>query len=501
MKGEVLLVISLLLLTLILLANIFHKVNVPLIMMSLLIGIIFGSDVTGLIYFDDAVLTKNIANIALMFILFTGGFSTKKSNLNSVLTPVSLLATLGVALTAIITALLFYQISGWPFYYALLLGSILSSTDATAVFSILKNKSVQYHVKSVTEMESVLNDPMAIVLTMFVLNLLSGKEFHILKSLLLILWQLGGGVGIGLLIGYLAVLVFNKIRSNEKEFFYVYIIAIVLLSYSLAEMFKASGVISSFFAGFVMGNSIIPYKKGLLAFNNTLSFITNMGLFILLGLLVFPAKFSSIWDKGIIVFIIISFIARPLSVWLLTLFSGLKIKEKIFVSWSGIRGAVPIVLATYPSAAGYDHNHEIFNIVFFTVTLSMLFQGTTLTYLLEKFKLGTKEKDMSSRVMELVTIQDTNYEVIDVFIDETIYEGTCQISELKLPPGTLVIFLTRGKKIVSPSGTTLIKPNDTLTILVEKENIDMIPIEILRSFIVKSFQHHPKKVLNERPKD
>jgi cell volume regulation protein A len=481
----VLLLISILLLALILLANIFHKINVPLIVLSLAIGIIFGSDVLNFINFDNAVLTKEVANIALIFILFIGGFSTKKEDLKSVIKPVSLLATIGVALTAVITAYLFYLITGWPLYISLLLGAIISSTDATAVFSILKNQQLQTKVKTVTEMESVLNDPMAIVLTTFVLSLLGGEKLNLARATLMILWQLLGGVGIGVIIGLLAVFILNKIRNNEKEFFYVYLIAIVLLGFSIAEMLKVSGVISSFFTGFILGNGKIPYKKGLLAFNNTLSFITNMGLFILLGLLSSPSQFYQVWWQGILIFIIISFIARPIAVWLLTLLTDLNIKEKTFVIWGGVRGTVPIVLATYPAAAGFDDTNQIFNIVFFIVALSMLFQGTTLTYLMKKLGLQSKDKDRTSRTLELVTIQDTNYEVIDVYIDPDFYEGSCHIYELKLPPGTLVIFVTRNRKLIPPYGGTLIKPNDTLTILVDKEDIDMIPVDILNSFIFK----------------
>ena len=480
-----LLIISILLLALILLANVFHKVNVPLIVLSLLIDIIFGSDLMNLIYFDNAVITKEFANIALVFILFIGGFSTKKDDLMSVIKPVSLLATVGVAMTAIITAYLFYLITDWPFYITLLIGAIISSTDATAVFSILKNQPLQQNVKTVTEMESVLNDPMAIVLTTFVLSLLGGEKLNIAKSSLFIIWQLLGGVGIGVLVGLLAVYIFNKIRNNEKEYFYVYIIAIVLLSFSVAEIIKVSGVIAAFFTGFVMGNSKIPYKKGILDFNNTLSFITNMALFILLGLLASPKQFYKVWWQGITIFLILTFIARPISVWILTLFTDFKAKEKLFVIWGGVRGTVPIVLATYPAAAGLDETNQIFNIVFFIVALSMLFQGTTLTFLLKRFGLESNEKDRTSRILELVTIQDTNYEVIDVYIDPTVYEGSAHIYELKLPPGTLIIFVTRNKKIITPSGSTLIKPNDTLTILVDKEDIDMIPVDILKSFIYK----------------
>ncbi len=479
------LIAALVLLSLVIIASIFHKINVPVIILSLAMGVFFGSDVTGLVYFDDAVLAKEVANIALMFILFIGGFGTRKQSFRSVWKPVAILATAGIVVTALITGYVFHLISGWALLSSLLLGSILSSTDAAAVFSILKNKQMEPKIRTLTELESVMNDPMAIVLTMFIIDLLIGREAKLGLSFLRFMWQMGGGIGIGSLIGILAAYLFKKIRHVEAEFFYVYLIAIVMFSYSIADICKASGMLSTFFTGFMLGNLNIPYKKGLLAFNNTLSFVTNVGLFILLGLLVFPKKFFLIWDKGILLFLIISFVSRPVMVMLLSIFSKLKLKEKVFLSAVGIRGAVPIVLATYPSAMGLDPEHEIFNIIFFVVTLSMLVQGFSLVPLAKKFKLISKDQSKASRILELVSIQDTNYEIIEVFIDEEFYEGSCKIADLKLPQGTLITFVQRNGKLLAPSGSTEIFPQDTLSVLVEKENIDMIPMDILRSFVMK----------------
>jgi cell volume regulation protein A len=473
------------LLTLILFASVFHKVNVPVIILSLFIGIIFGSDVTGLIDLNNAQLVKEIANGALMFILFIGGFSTKKQHFRQVFKPVVLMSTVGVVLTALVTGTLFHLITGWPFLRALLVGSIISSTDAAAVYAIFKGHSVDNKVRTLTELESVSNDPMAVVLTTFMVGLVEGGEVSTLKAVASFVWLLVGGAGIGVLVGFLAVYVFKKIRHIEAEYFYIYLLAIVLLSYSLAELAGGSGMLSAFFAGFVMGNKQIPYKKGLLAFNNILSFITNVGLFIMLGLLAFPSSFKDIWQSGVIVFLVLTFVSRPLMVWLLTLFTDLKPKEKLFVSAVGLRGAVPIVLATYPAAVGLDSGHVIFNIVFFNVALSMLLQGTTLVPLARKLGLTTKDRNKVPKMLELVTVQDTNYEIIDIYIDDEIYEGSCLVKDLNLPPGTLITFINREGKVIAPSGAVEIKPNDTLTVLVEKRNIDMIPLEIKRGFMHK----------------
>ncbi|PKN76090.1 MAG: potassium/proton antiporter [Candidatus Cloacimonetes bacterium HGW-Cloacimonetes-2] len=491
------LIAALVLLTLVLIASISHKINIPVIILSLVIGIVFGSDVLGVIYFDDAVLAKEIANIALMFILFIGGFGTKKHAFRAVIKPVSLLATVGILLTAMITGWVFHLISGWPLINCLLIGSILASTDAAAVFSVLKNRQLDSRIKSITELESVANDPMAIVLTMFVIDQMLGTQHNLLLTILSFLWQLAGGIGIGVLIGNLAAYAIRKIRQNEPEFFFVYLIAIVMLSYSIANILGASGMLSAFFAGFVMGNKNIPYKKGLLSFNNTLSFITNVGLFILLGLLVFPGKFYLIWDKGVIIFLILSLLSRPITVFFLTSICKLSFKEQSFLSAVGIRGAVPIVLATYPAAMGLDPEHEIFNIVFFVVTLSMIVQGTSLIPLAKKLKLLSKSNNSSSRVLELVSVQDTNYEIVEVYIDEEYYHGSIRISEMKLPKGTLITFVRRGDQIMTPTGSMEIFPKDTLTVLVENQYIDMIAVDIMRSFVLKKLDEHKKEKIEE----
>ena len=492
------LIASLVLLTLVLIASIFHKINIPVIILSLTIGIIFGSDVTGLIYFDNTVFAKEVANIALMFILFIGGFGTKKQSFRSVLRPVSLLATVGIVTTALITGFVFHLlVPKVPFLYALLLGSILASTDAAAVFSILKGKNVEPKLRTLTELESVANDPMAIVLTLFVIGLIQGAQSGILSSILNFLWQLAGGIGIGIGIGWLAVYVMKKVRQSEAEYFIIYMIAVVLFSYSIANVSRASGMLSVFFTGFVMGNQNIPYKKGLLSFNNIISFITNVGLFILLGLLVFPHNFAKIWGNGILIFLILSLVSRPITVFLLTWFCDIGLKEKTFLIAAGIKGSVPIVLATYPSAMGLDPDHEIFNIVFFVVTLSVVIQGTSLIPLARKLNLLVKDRRKTYKIVDLVTVTDTNFELVEVYIDEDYYEGSCRVADMELPPGTLITLVKREGQVISPQGSTEVFPRDILTILVEKQYIEMIPIDILRSFVMKQLDNADKEKPSE----
>lgn len=482
------LIVAMILLALVLLASAFRKLNVPVIILSLMIGLIFGSDVTGIIHFDDAFFAKEVANLALMFILFIGGFGTKKQAFKPVMKPVMLLATVGVVTTAIITGIVFHLITGWPFLRALLLGSIISSTDAAAMYAIFRNRPIETKTRTVLELESVANDPMAIVLTTFVISLIMGKTTSTWLAILDFAWQMVGGVAIGALVGYVAAYFFNKIRASETDYFFVYLIAVVLLSYGLADLAHASGMLAAFSAGFVLGNSKIPFKKGLLSFSDTLSFITNVALFILLGLLASPGSFPKIWGKGVLVFLIITLVSRPIAVFIFTAKAGLTFKQRVLIAFAGIRGSVPIVLATYPLAAGLDPDREIFNMVFFTVTLSIIGQGTGIFALAKKLNLLSKEKNAAPRLVELVTVQDTNYEIVEVRIDEEYYDGSCLISELTLPPGTLIILINRVGELITPSGKVEILPKDILTVLVEKQHIEMLPVEILKSFVRKKIK-------------
>lgn len=477
------LIIGSILVFMVILAFFSKKRNIPLIIIALITGIIFGSDVTGIIYYDNAELTKHFANIALVFVLFYGGFGTKEADLKPVIKVTLVLATFGVLLTATITGIIFSFVSGWDIKTALLLGAIISSTDAAAVFSILRTKTIKKEISSITEIESAANDPMAILTTTFLISLIVGSNAGIGTSILWVIWQLVVGVLLGILLGKVFSYIFDKIKKIDIGYYYLFVIGSILFCYGLADFLKASGMIAVFFMGYIMGNKKLPFKSGISSFLETLSFISNVGLFVLLGLLVFPKQFSSIWGLGVLVFFIITFISRPLSVFVCTLFNKFTLKERIFMSWSGIRGAVPIVLATYPIAAGIDKNSEIFNIVFFAVGLSILIQGTTIGKLASIFNLTVKSKNKPIQTMELVTILETNYDLIEVEIDKEVFSKECKISDLKLEKDVTITMINRNDKIIAPSGSIIIKPGDVLFILVQQNKIKEVTKSILSKFI------------------
>ena len=480
-----LLLISIILLFLVLVATISQKFNIPLILISLAIGIFFGSDITGIIYFDNAELTKEIANFALIFIIFAGGFGTKRQNLKPIIKPTIFLSTIGILLTANITAIVFSYFSGWSFMQSLLLCVIISSTDVAAVFSILRTKAINKKLSSMAELESATNDPMTIIYTTMLIQVIIGNSISKFDTILLFSWQLIGGVIVGILIGLLGSFFFDKIKNIDIGYFYILLIGLILFSFGLADFVQTSGMLSAFFAGYIMGNKRLPYQNGLASFAAILSFISNVGLFVLLGLLVFPREFiHNLWF-GVLVFIILTFISRPIMVLICTLFTKISLKEKFFLSWCGVRGAVPIVLATYPAAAGIDNQHQIFNIVFIAVLLSIIIQGTSIGKLADLLKLTRRLKPNAKQKMELVTIHETDYELVEIHIDDEIYKGELKIADIELPTGTTMTMISRNNKVIAPSGSTVILPGDIISLLVKHNKLSEATQQILNSFSFK----------------
>lgn len=465
----------------VLIASFFKHWNIPLILIALAIGIIFGSDVTGIIYFDNAELTKQITDIALMFILFAGGYETKTKDLKNILKPALLLSSIGVLLTGVICALLFSLIFKWDFLHSLLLSAIISSTDASAIFSILRGGNIDKQTTSLIKLESATNDPMAIIFTTFLIQLSQGFNFTF-STILIFLWLFIGGIAIGILIGVLSKIIIKKIKDLDAGYYHLLIIGIIFFSFGIAELCNANGLMAVFFTGLILGNTKLPYNNRIASFTDTLSFITNVVIYVLLGLLAFPSKFPEIWLYGVGLFLILTLVARPVTVFLLTAFTKLSIKKKTFISWSGIRGTVPIVLATYPLIAGLDTNHQMFNIIFIAVILSIVVQGSSLNKIANLLKLTTKKKKKVLNSMELVTVHDTEVDLIEIFIDDELYSGECLVADLNLPPNSTITMINRNNEVIAPSGQTVILPGDVLYVLVEKDNIDMAIDEILSNF-------------------
>ncbi len=448
--------------------------GVPIILVALGAGIGFGSDVLNLWYFDDIEITNQVANLALVFILFYGGFSTRQSDFKKVALSAGGLATWGVVLTSAVTFALLYWVFGWAFEKAILLAVIVSSTDAAAIFSILRRQSLPEKLSSTIEIESGANDPMAILLTVAVVESLTAGHPPLPVLAMTFVWQFGSAPVLGWLIACGAQWLFNRLTPHDRGHYYVLTLAVVLLIYGLAQLIGASGMLAVFIAGYVMGNRSFVHKQGVANFSSALSSMANIGMFVLLGVQVFPHQWAGIWVEGILLFLVLSFVARPLGVWIGTLGMRLGWKNKLFISWAGLRGAVPIVLATYPMAAGIPAGEEIFNLVFFVVLLSVAVQGSTLGTLAGWLKLTVPARPSPLFNLELVTMAASDLDMIEIDLPGPQSAGGKTIAELDLPPGAIITLVTRGKQLVVPKGSTQLRGWDHVSVLARGEEEETV---------------------------
>ncbi|NUQ77721.1 MAG: potassium/proton antiporter [Polyangiaceae bacterium] len=480
--NTVYIVIPLLLIGVVLAAVWLDRWSVPVILVALGLGIVFGSDVLNLWHFDDVELTNQVANVALVFILFQGGFATKHEDIRAVALPALGLATWGVLLTAAGTFVCLHFLLGWSTQKSLLLAVIISSTDAAATFSILRRQALPKRLSSMIEIESAANDPMAILTTLIVVNAYATGESHGWLTVPLFLWKFLAGPAFGWLIARGAVFVFNRLNPQERGYYYVLLVGVVMVSYGITELAHASGMLAAFTAGLVMGNTRFVYRQGVSNFAAALSTIANIGVFVLMGVLVFPKQWANLWWHGILLFVVLAFVARPAAVWLGTLGMRIGTRERFFMSWAGLRGAVPIVLATYPIAAGLDVGQEVFNLVFFAVLLSVSIQGSTLGLFARKLGLSEPKRSPPRYGLELVTMAESELDLIVIDLPGPQGRPGPRIRDLILPGSALITLIARGNEVIGPTGTTRLLGWDQVTVLTRPKDEDAVRAAMLRGF-------------------
>lgn len=443
--------------------------GIPGLVIFLGLGMLFGTGGLNVVSLDP-LMAKQIATVLLIFILFEGGFSTKRSLLKVAFTPAFALATVGIIITALITGTLIHYALGLNILFSLLIGSIISSTDAAAIFLLFRNKTIDKRIAATIEIESASNDPMAIILTMFFIELIKGHMTSPTLMITNLIWQIIVGILIGILVGKLAPVIFNRIRLETGGFYYVLILGISLFSFGIAELIGGNGFLAAFFAGFLIGNAEFVYKQSISYFVEGFSTFCNVTLFLLLGSLIAPIDIVVYWKDGIIISLILMFIARPVAVFICTLLGKYNLREKLFICWGGIKGAVPIVLATYPAAANLENGSYVFKIVFFVVLTSALVQGPTLDFVAGKLNLLTNETRRSRYSMELISLEKSNTELIEVHVNNGCPLINKKLSEISIPQDTLIAAIVRNDEIVTPRGNTEIQEYDTLFVLVPNRN-------------------------------
>ena len=456
--------------------------SVPVILIALGAGILFGSDVLNLWHFDDIKLTNQLANFALVLILFHGGFSTRQADFKAVALPAGGMATWGVALTAVVSFGVLHYVLGWPYDKAILLAVIISSTDAAAIFSILRRQPLPGKLSSTVEIESAANDPMAILLTVAVIEMLTLGSSALPFTVLHFFWQFAAAPLMAWLLAHGALWMFNHLSPQDRGHYYVLTLGIALLVFGLAQLIGSSGMLAVFIAGYVMGNRSFVHKQGVANFTAALSTVANIGMFVLLGLQVFPRQWREIWFEGMLLFLVLTFVARPFAVWLGTLGMRLGFKEKVFISWAGLRGAVPIVLATYPAVAGIAVGDEVFNLVFFAVLLSVAVQGSTLGILARWLKLTVPARPQPLFNLELVTMAASDLDMIVIDLPGPQGLPGPTIASLDLPAGAVIALITRGRDLVVPKGSTQLQGWDQVSVLAHAGEEEAIRSTLLGAF-------------------
>jgi len=358
------------------------QLGIPSLLLFLFIGMLAGSEGLGGIYFDDAQVAQFVGVVALTFILFAGGLDTNWIQIKPVLGRGVILATAGVMLTAILVGGFSILILGLDYLDALLLGAIVSSTDAAAVFSLLRSKktNLKGELKPLLEFESGSNDPMAIFLTVSLTSLIMTPSQSTIEMIPMFAQQMALGATMGYLSGKGMMYIVNRINLESNGLYPVLTIAMVLLIYGSTVILGGNGFLAVYIAGITFGNSNFLNKRSTISFHEGLAWLMQITMFIVLGLLVFPSHLIPIAWIGLVISAFLMFIARPVAIFLLLSVSKMSYREKAMISWVGLKGAVPIVLATIPLLAGLSDAETIFNIVFFIVMTSVLLQGSSITF-------------------------------------------------------------------------------------------------------------------------
>ncbi len=462
-----LLAAAVLLLASILASKVSDRLGVPSLLIFLGIGMLAGSDGIGGIHFDDPSIAQTLGVIALSYILFAGGLSTSWSSVRPVLWQGGLLSTLGVFITAALAGWFATVVGGFSPLEGFLLGSIISSTDAAAVFSVLRSKNVSLkgNLTPLLELESGSNDPMAVLLTLACISLLLHPGETVIDLIPAILVQLVLGAGLGYLLGRGMVLLINHVRLEYDGLYPVLSLALVLFVYGFSTIFQANGFLAVYVAGIVMGNHGFIHKRSLMRFHDGLAWLMQISMFLVLGLLVYPSRLAGIAGTGILVTAFLMLAARPAAVFLTLIGSGMSFREQAMVAWVGLRGAVPIILATFPLLAGIPQADMIFNVVFFVVLASALLQGTSIPQVARWLGVDAPIARVPVYPIECEPGGRVPCDLVDVEIAEGSAAAGKQLVELGLPEGALVILINRGEEFIIPTGGTILNPGDRLLFL------------------------------------
>lgn len=452
------------------------RFGVPALLIFLAVGMTFGSDGLNLIYFDDHQLARSLGIIALTYILFSGGLDTRWKKVRPIVFPGISLATIGVLVSALIVGLFASWILDFSLLEGVLLGAIISSTDAAAVFSVLRSKAIgfKYRLKELMEFESGTNDPMAIFLTIGFIQMLVLPDFSWGSLLVLFVQQMLIGLVSGYLFGRVITWIINHINLEYDGLYPVLTLGLVPLIYAATDLMSGSGFLAVYLAGLVLGNSSFIHRRSLVSFFDGLGWLMQIAMFLTLGLLVFPNEIIAVSRAGLLIALVLILLARPVSVFISLMFTRFKPRAKLMVSWTGLRGAVPIIMATFPLGAGLQNAELIFSIVFFVVVTSVLIQGTTIPLVARLLHVDSPIIPKTRFPIEFEPSIDTKSALKEIEVAETDPAAGKQIVELGFPEKALIVIINREGTFLVPRGTTELQAHDKLLVLAQKQMMSTI---------------------------
>ena len=451
------------------------RVRVPSLVLFLGLGMLVGSDGFGWLPFDDYELARTIGIIALGLILFEGGLNSGLSEIRPVLGAVISLATVGTALTALVTGLASTLLFDFSLLEGLLLGSVLASTDGAAIFALLRSSTLRRRLAQTLEGESGMNDPVAVIFVLACIEALTDPDFGALDAVALLAIELLLGAVVGLAVGWLAVQAFRRAQLATPGLYPVASLATAALAFGGADVIHGSGFLAVYLAGLMLGGASVPARQTVAAFHQGLGWVAQLTMFTTLGLLVFPGELGDVALEGTILALVVLLVARPAAVLVATLPIGFSFRERLVLDWAGLRGAVPVVLATFPVIEGVEGSLELFNIVFFAVLLSTLLQGSTFEWVAERLGMTTNVPALPRPLVEAGTIRRLGAEVLEYPVSADDAIAGAAVRDLGLPRDAVVNVIVRGDEAIPPRGSTRLRPGDRLHVLLRTRAAKEVP--------------------------
>lgn len=445
------------------------RLGVPTLLLFLALGIVAGSEGIGGLWFDYPRIAQGVGVVALVYILYAAGFDTRAIDLRQQMWPALSLATIGVFVSCLLMAGFSHYVFGLKWASGVLLGAVVSSTDAAAVFSALraKNTSLKPGLRHLIEAESGSNDPMAVFLTFAAITALLVPQTSMANHVGHFFLEMGLGAALGYLGGKSSAYIINHIRLEWDGLYPVLSIALVLLLFAICSRVGGNGFLGVYVAGLVVGNTTLIHRRTLLMFHDGIAWLLQIAMFLILGLQVFPSQLLTVAKVGLLLSVFLIVVARPLSVFAALIPFRFNIRDQMFISWAGLRGAAPIILATIAVTSNVPHSQTLFNTVFFVAVLSVAAQGTSIDRVAKWLGVLDPNSSPSRSSLRFDPMASPNRQLLEFEVSPKSEAENKRIVDLRLPAGVLVLLVAREGEDVVPNGGTVLRRGDVVQLLAD----------------------------------